>query len=728
MKSSLLFIFGFCVQFVHLQKTGSGSGSGGNLRLCLVAERGPLRRGETFCPILDEEDSGVECVLGVDQMDCLRRISKSTVDFGVFSPEDLIAAQWANIDVLVTNEIRLRRRPYERSIVSVVNRRIIPKYDSSLESVLRNTTLCHPGVDPYTIRPLSDTLSHYLESLVLPRTCDPKLTLEENRLKSLSSFFYQACKAGPWVPFRDGDAILKNKYKSLCAACANPNCEMQDKYWGPIGNLQCMSDGVGDVMWGDLDDVKTYFGVSKTDISLTNNNFAYLCRDGSTQSLNTTEPCVWLHRPWPVVIAKRKAAAAVNELISSFAETDFFDNHWKGALAYLLEMRQLSTSMHPAKNPLDYLASAEGFREAYSQSGCDPPRHITFCTKSLLEKNKCDWLSEAGAVYGVNPPLQCVVRRDVAECLRAVESGEVDVTGGSPDVLVQATRDYNLQPLIYEVTPLSQTQMNTVLAYVKKDSMLDKMADLRGKRAYFPNYDGIAWHSVLNYIKRSENLNCFESMHGYFGEICAPGVEKMNITANLVEEFSRNCILSDGKVLSGELAALRALVAGRVDVAFVSMNTVSKYENKLINELWAIDGTVALKPICPKDNPVHCALSWSHLGHMYASKTIKPMRRDEITTVFTQLDKLFGRHYANGMFKMYGLYNHELDILFNNNTVTLSTKDILNSDLYIIPFNFERSLNFTHDSCQVSDTTAASGSRMASTFLLLYVVVYTLFR
>lgn len=39
-------------------------------------------------------------------MDCLRRISKGTAHFGVFSPEDLIAAKWADIDVLVTSEMR----------------------------------------------------------------------------------------------------------------------------------------------------------------------------------------------------------------------------------------------------------------------------------------------------------------------------------------------------------------------------------------------------------------------------------------------------------------------------------------------------------------------------------------------------------------------------------------------------------------------------------------------
>lgn len=143
-------------------------------------------------------------------------------------------------------------------------------------------------------------------------------------------------------------------------------------------------------------------------------------------------------------------------------------------------------------------------------------------------------------------------------------------------------RDYNLQPLIYEVTPLSQVQMNTVLAYVKKDAMLDKMADLRGKRVYFPNYDGVAWHSVLNYIRNTEYLHCFEIIHGYFSEICAPGVEKLNITVNMIEEYSRNCYFEDGKVLGGELAALRALVEGRVDVAFVSLKTVSMYESKYI--------------------------------------------------------------------------------------------------------------------------------------------------
>lgn len=35
-------------------------------------------------------------------------------------------------------------------------------------------------------------------------------------------------------------------------------------------------------------------------------DFAYLCRDGSWQPLiDNPEPCLWLNRPWPVVVAKR---------------------------------------------------------------------------------------------------------------------------------------------------------------------------------------------------------------------------------------------------------------------------------------------------------------------------------------------------------------------------------------------------------------------------------------
>lgn len=69
----------------------------------------------------------------------------------------------------------------------------------------------------------------------------------------------------------------------------------------------------------------------------------------------------------------RKASASVSSLVSSLKEEDLFSSNWREALASLLEVRRAPVTAH-MKAPLDYLASARGFREAYSQSGCDPPR------------------------------------------------------------------------------------------------------------------------------------------------------------------------------------------------------------------------------------------------------------------------------------------------------------------------------------------------------------------
>lgn len=62
------------------------------------------------------------------------------------------------------------------------------------------------------------------------------------------------------------------------------------------------------------------------------------------------------------------------------------------------------------------------------------------CTNSLLEKNKCEWLSEAGAVYGVKPPLQCTMTAGAADCLRSVRDGASDVTVQHSDWLPVGSR------------------------------------------------------------------------------------------------------------------------------------------------------------------------------------------------------------------------------------------------------------------------------------------------
>lgn len=81
------------------------------VRVCFVESRGTYKRATKNCPILLEKKN-IECVVGLDRLDCLRRINKGTAHFGVFSPEDLIAAKWAGVDVLITSEMRFNDGMY----------------------------------------------------------------------------------------------------------------------------------------------------------------------------------------------------------------------------------------------------------------------------------------------------------------------------------------------------------------------------------------------------------------------------------------------------------------------------------------------------------------------------------------------------------------------------------------------------------------------------------------
>lgn len=138
------------------------------------------------------------------------------------------------------------------------------------------------------------------------------------------------------------------------------------------------------------------------------------------------------------------------------------------------------------------------------------------------------------------------------------------------------------------------------MAYVRRSDDINKMADLRGKRAYFPRFDGISFHSVINYIRRNENLNCYEALN-YFGEVCAGGVNNFNVSSKFVCDVG-----------SGEIDGLKALVEGKVDVAFVSLKTFNMYlseYNIVINVIIIIFYTTGVANKCTV-HPMASGYSW----------------------------------------------------------------------------------------------------------------------
>lgn len=184
------------------------------VRICIVENRGSFRRTEKYCPTI-ENQTNIECIIGVDRLDCARRISKGYAHFGVFSSEDLVSARWAAFQILVTNELRFHAEEFEFDVVVIVDN------EANINSAtdLKNSRLCHPGKglnDNW-----NDIISDYLESVMVAKQCEEDLTLAESRIKATANFFGPSCKAGPWVndPFQDNILSKFKKSKNIIHQC-----------------------------------------------------------------------------------------------------------------------------------------------------------------------------------------------------------------------------------------------------------------------------------------------------------------------------------------------------------------------------------------------------------------------------------------------------------------------------------------------------------------------------
>ncbi|XP_055386805.1 transferrin [Condylostylus longicornis] len=619
------------------------------IRVCIVEGRGSYKKGSKFCPILENSNSNMECVIGVDRLDCVRRIHKGTAHFGVFSSEDLIAARYNSIEILVTNEMRFHDTPFEYEIVAIVDN------ESGINSAhdLRGSRFCHPGHG--LENHMTEILGKYFESVLVPKKCDENLSLTESRIRDTANFFGPSCKAGPWVPDPVQDRILKTRYPSLCEICYDSyRCGIGDKHWGRRGSLYCLTSGIGEVAWARLDDIQSHFGFSGLPPEANPNEYSFVCPDGHLQPLNTTHPCVWVAKPWPAVAAQRQIAAKIQDIVSRLSYNN--EEEWRRALLSLIEpYRSKIQTLDNTITIDDYLDQAIGFQSAYSFPECNPPRSIVYCTTSIIQHVKCSWLQEISQVYGIQPNIQCIRTLSIDECLEDVKDRVADVVLVDQDTRIKAQRDYNLIPLLYEFSKEMHERYVTI-AVVKKKSKFKNFESLRDYQACFPSYEGAAYISVLEAIANITHQE-YESIPSYFTR--------------------KSCIWKPNghtcpEAYKGDAGALKCLADGYGDVAFISSDIYKNFTDGLILDK-SVDRN-EYEILCPyghsKKSPYElCYLHWTPRGHIMVHNTTLT-RQHEIYNSLKDMDRLFGKHYKEHTkpFTMYGPFDKRSNIMFRDNT------------------------------------------------------------
>ncbi|KAJ8982997.1 hypothetical protein NQ317_014292, partial [Molorchus minor] len=645
-------------------------------RICVVDGKGGFKKSGRYCPVLDGPDSKVECVVAIDRLDCLRRILKGTADFSIFTAEDLVTAENAGVQVLITNELRYNGdEKYEYEVVAVVadSSSINSRYD------LKGKRYCHPGYGYET--DWTRILSNYFESSVVPPSCDPKLTITENRVKATASFFKSCCKAGPWVNNPTLDLQLKRKYSHLCELCGTPSkCSTNDEYWGRRGSLLCLTDGAGDVSWARLDDIEPHFGLSASSAESRIDGYSFLCPDNTKMPLNATNPCVWVVKPWPVVASRRTTAEEIQAIVSSISQNDN-PTSWQYNLMKLLETAYTTiVKLQPIEPIETYLDRATGFLNANSFSGCHPPRTIRICTTSVIENAKCSWLRESAAVYGIEPDLDCIKADNTTHCMLALNMGAADVVMVPSDLAYTAMTEYNLKTLFYETTDTSEKYVTVMVTLPR--SKIRSFNDLHHKRVCFPIYNGVAWNTVKHTLFTKNMIkHCplDKEMAEFFGPSCTP-----DFPVNGSAKLRQNCEDS----FKGEFGALHCLTSGAGDVAFVSSNSIRKYvsdesEDNPGSTLRMEDFHV----VCEKEP---CHLSWAPLGQAMIRVNSTDLWIKDTLDVFLQLDNLFGKNYQSltTPFTLFGKYDGKSDLLFNDATVRLrdvpTSKD---TDTMVYPYD-----------------------------------------
>ncbi|XP_076253125.1 transferrin 3 isoform X1 [Rhynchophorus ferrugineus] len=646
-------------------------------RLCLVDGKGEYKRSARYCPKLDATDSQVECIIALDRLDCLRRIHKGTADFAVFTPEDLVAAANSQMDILVTNELRyFKEHQFEYEVVAVVSNHanIKSKHD------LKNKKYCHPGYGYEA--DWTRILSNYFEASVVTPQCDSDLTITENRIKASSDFFGKACKAGPWINDPILDRKMKDKYPNLCALCdVQDKCSMQDKYWGRRGSLFCLTDGAGEVSWARLDDVQQHFGLTPGGQEDNPDNFSFLCPDNSLMPVNSSNPCVWVVKPWSVVASTGNKAAEIQKLISTLDHKE--RNTWKSSLLNLLEITYLNIVTLESPHSIEmYFHNAKGFLNANSFSGCHPPRTIRICTTSNIETAKCSWLRESAAVYGIEPDLDCLKADNTTHCMMALNDNAADIVMVSSDMVHKASKKYKLKTLFYETVP--DTEKYIVVPVTRKDTTFKDLADMKGAKACFPVYDGVAWNTVKQTLHKEKLIGqCSrdKDVADFFGPSCVPNIPKTE-----EESLWKNC-QSD---FDGDFGALHCLSSGVGDVAFVSRNSIQKFvATQNVNSPGYREKLDNFNVICKGQNS-SCHLSWAPVSQGMVRRNSTDMWLKDTFNVFMQLDGLFGKYYKDitSSFTMFGRYDGVSDVLFHDVTAKLrEVPTIKNTDQMDLPYN-----------------------------------------
>ncbi|XP_034950389.1 melanotransferrin [Chelonus insularis] len=243
-----------------------------------------------------------------------------------------------------------------------------------------------------------------------------------------------------------------------------------------------------------------------------------------------------------------------------------------------------------------------------------PVGRMKLCVTSTPEKDKCEKMKVALKAQLLKPELSCFMGYTQINCMQAIRDGQADVAVLDTSDVYTAGLFYNLIPFMAEMYNLLTPEYYVVAVAKENDNSTD-ITYLKNKNSCHTGINTAAgWVYPMAYLLsngwiRGYGCDSIRAAAEYFMKSCIPGAHSIEYNVGIPYEnmcglchgvSNRYCRRDATEDFYGHTGAIRCLVEGGGDVAFVKHTTVFEITDGKRKETWARNTfTKDFQLLCP---------------------------------------------------------------------------------------------------------------------------------
>ncbi|XP_016660805.1 melanotransferrin-like [Acyrthosiphon pisum] len=464
-----------------------------------------------------------------------------------------------------------------------------------------------------------------------------------NHVKTTVEFFGGSCAVNSLTAKYN---LMGDNSDRLCILCASKvsgqKCTSNDPYAGDEGAFRCLIEK-GDIAFLRHTTVLELLKDPSLSSKTREDDLELLCVDGSRRPISEFNTCNWGPVPTDAIMttSSKTSSARISyqrwlqkviELYgkpTSAQQSTFTapDIYWTGGLNQpesqinnniTKSFDLFDSSVYDNHHNLLLQDSTRGLRlfeetqqtyKSYLGKAMDivlglrycPVSKMTLCVTSEPEMDKCIKMKSALKVQLLVPELYCFRGYSQVHCMQAIRNGNADVAVMDAGDVYTAGLHYDEIPFITEVYDLPEPEYY-VVAVAKVEDPDTEISFLKGKMTCHPGlYSGGGWIIPMAFLLsngwiRSYGCDSIQAASNYFGKSCVPGALSNEYNPGL--PYDNLCHLCRGsnyryckrdatEEFYGYTGALRCLVEGGGNVAFVKHTTVYENVGGQRKQLWA---------------------------------------------------------------------------------------------------------------------------------------------